>query len=154
MQVPVEVLKKIPLFQEISEEFLGEVAGRCEEQVFQPRDLVFREGQRGDRLYMILAGTVRITKNIEGIGEEQLALLKEGAYFGEMALVDEAPRSADARAAVETRLAVMRKADLEELMFANRELASEILWNFVRTLSRRLRETNEKLRAAYQMSLF
>jgi len=82
---------------------------------------------------------------VPGIGEEALAILKGGDYFGEMALIDDFPRSADARIHETARLFVISKEQLEQLLFIDRDLAYELLWNFVRTLSNRLRETNDKM---------
>jgi CRP-like cAMP-binding protein len=62
-----------------------------------------------------------------------------------MALIDDFPRSADARAHEACRLFVIRKEHLEDLLFVDRDLAYDLLWNFVRTLSSRLRETNDKM---------
>ena len=62
-----------------------------------------------------------------------------------MSLIDESPRSADAKAHEDTELFVIRKEDLEDLLFVDRDLAYDLLWNFVRTLSGRLRETNDKM---------
>lgn len=152
--VDVSLLESIPLFQEISPQSLQRLALLCQEEPFQQGEIIFKEGQRGDKFFIIVEGAIQLTKEIEGIGEEQLAVLREGAYFGEMALIDEAPRSADARATDPSRLVVIRKSDLEEMMFRDPQFAQEILWTFVRTLSTRLRETNEKLRAVYQMNLF
>jgi len=61
-------------------------------------EVIFQEGDPGDRMYVVLEGQVRISKHIPGIGEEALAILERGDYFGEMALIDSLPRSADARA--------------------------------------------------------
>jgi CRP/FNR family transcriptional regulator, cyclic AMP receptor protein len=72
-------------------------------------------------------------------------VLKGGAYFGEMALIDDFPRSAHAIVHEKCRLFVIRKEALEDLLFVDRDLAYELLWNFVRTLSSRLRETNDKM---------
>ena len=79
------------------------------------------------------------------MGEEALAILKAGDYFGEMALIDDFPRSADARVHESCRLFVIAKEHLEDLLFVDRDLAYDLLWNFVRTLSGRLRETNDKM---------
>jgi CRP/FNR family cyclic AMP-dependent transcriptional regulator len=79
------------------------------------------------------------------MGEEALAVLRAGNYFGEMSLVDDSPRSADAKAHEATELLVLKKDDLEDLLFVDRDLAYDLLWNFVRTLSSRLRDTNDKM---------
>jgi CRP-like cAMP-binding protein len=62
-----------------------------------------------------------------------------------MAMVDDAPRSADALAHTACALAVIRRDDLDQLMFVDKDLAYDLLWTFVRTLSARLREMNEKM---------
>jgi len=78
--------------------------------------------------------------------EEALAVLAPGMYFGEMSIVDDdSPRSADAIAHESSRLLMLPKDDLRDLMFVDRELAYELLWRFVRTLSLRLRESNDRL---------
>ena len=106
---------------------------------------IFQEGEKGDKFYLIIDGAVRISRFVPGMGEEALAVLRPGAYFGEMALIDDSPRSAHAIVHEKCRLFVIRKEDLEDLLFVDRDLAYELLWNFVRTLSARLRETNDKM---------
>ena len=64
---------------------------------------------------------------VPGMGEEALAVLKSGAYFGEMALIDDFPRSAHAIVHEKCRLFVIRKEDLEDLLFVDRDLAYELL---------------------------
>ena len=71
--------------------------------------------------------------------------MREGDYFGEMALVDDAPRSADARVHERCKLLFIQKDAMQHLMFLHKDLAYEILWNVVRTLSARIRESNEKM---------
>jgi CRP-like cAMP-binding protein len=107
--------------------------------------LIFSEGDKGEKFYLILDGAVRISRTVPGMGEEALAVLKRGQYFGEMSLIDDVPRPADARVHEACRLFCIRKEDLEDLLFVDRDLAYELLWNFVRTLSGRLRETNDKM---------
>ena len=86
-------------------------------------------------MYLILSGAVRISRQVPGMGEEALAVLRAGTHFGEMALIDDFPRSADARAHEACRLFVVRKEDMEDLLFVDRDLAYDLLWSFVRTLS-------------------
>jgi CRP-like cAMP-binding protein len=79
------------------------------------------------------------------MGEEALAVLRPGNHFGEMSLIDDSPRSADAKAHEASELFVIRKEELEDVLFVDRDLAYDLLWNLVRTLSGRLRETNDKM---------
>ena len=141
----VSRLREIYLFNTLSERALGEIAALAFTEEYRGGERIFSEGSRGDKFYLILNGAVRISKNIAGIGEEALAVLREGDYFGEMSLIDEAPRSADAIAEKRCVLSVITRADFENLLSNNKELAYELLWTFVRTLSARLRETNAKM---------
>ena len=141
----VESLGKIQLFSGIKTEGLRRVASICSEESFRLGDVVFREGDEGDKLYMLLEGKIRISREVSGMGEEALAVLGPGQAFGEMALIDDFPRSADARVHERCRLLVLSKDALEDLLFLDKDLAYEILWNFVRILSARLRETNDKM---------
>jgi CRP/FNR family cyclic AMP-dependent transcriptional regulator len=145
-------LKKIPLFANLTSDHLAKVAAIGHERSFRINDVVFKEGEAGTEFFVILSGKVRISKMVPGIGEEALAILEPGSYFGEMALIDDTPRSADAIAHASCNVWVMQKQDLEELMFLHKDLAYELLWTFVRTLSTRLRETNDKIKAFFALS--
>jgi CRP/FNR family cyclic AMP-dependent transcriptional regulator len=141
----VEMLSKVNLFSGLQPTHLRRIAGLGLEEVHPYNGLIFSEGTQGDKVYLILSGAVRISRTVPGMGEEALAVLRPGTYFGEMALIDDFPRSADARAHEECRLFVIRKEDLADLLFVDRDLAYDLLWSFVRTLSGRLRETNDKM---------
>jgi CRP-like cAMP-binding protein len=79
------------------------------------------------------------------MGEEALAILGPGEAFGEMSLIDEFPRSADAIVHESCRLLEISREALDDLLLIHRDLSYEILWNFVKILSSRLRETNDKM---------
>jgi len=149
-----DVLRVCPLFASLRPEQVQKVAALAQEREVPQGELVFREGDPGDAMYVVLSGKIRISKMLEGVGEEALAVLEPGAFFGEMALIDDAPRSADARAHSPCKLAELRRDELEQLLFVDRELAHDILWSFCRTLSVRLRETNEKIKAFFALSAF
>ncbi|HHH28908.1 MAG TPA: cyclic nucleotide-binding domain-containing protein [Polyangiaceae bacterium] len=140
-----EVLSKTQLFGQIHPAGIERLKAVCSEETYRVGDIIFREGEIGDKLYLILEGKVRISREVSGMGEEALAILSEGAAFGEMSLIDDFPRSADARVHEQCRLLVLTKGALEDLLFLDKDLAYEILWNFVKTLSKRLRETNDKM---------
>lgn len=142
---PLEILTKIDLFSGIPLVHLRQVVNIGVEEQHKKNATIFSEGDPGDKFYLILDGAVRISRFVAGMGEEALAVLRSGAYFGEMSLIDEAPRSAAAIAHESCRLFMVRRGDLEDLLFVDRDLAYELLWNFVRTLSRRLRATNDKM---------
>lgn len=141
----IELLSKISLFSALQPTYLRRIATLGLEEDYAPDALIFKEGAVGDKVYLIISGAVRISRTVPGMGEEALAVLRAGTHFGEMALIDDFPRSADARAHEACRLFVIRKEDLEDLLFVDRDLAYDLLWSFVRTLSGRLRETNDKM---------
>lgn len=142
----VRMLRQVSLFEGLLPIHLRRISALCQEVQFKPSEAVFKHGDPGDGLYLILEGAVRISRSVSGIGEEALAVLKPGQYFGEMSIVDDdMPRSADAIANESSRLLKLPKEDLRDLMFVDRELAYELLWRFVRTLSARLRESNDRL---------
>lgn len=138
-------LEQIALFSGLLPLHLQRIAALSRQVEVARGEHVFRHGEDGDGLYLILDGAIRISRNVSGIGEEALAILKPGHYFGEMSIVDDSPRSADAIAHESSRLLRLSKDDLRDLMFVDRELAYELLWRFVRTMSQRLRESNDRL---------
>jgi len=140
-----DILAQIDIFDGLPLAHLHRVVAIGNEQQYKKNATVFSEGDAGDKFYLILDGAVRISRFVPGMGEEALAVLKTGAYFGEMSLIDDAPRSASAIAHEKTKLFEINRQDLEDLLFVDRDLAYELLWNFVRTLSRRLRATNDKM---------
>jgi CRP/FNR family cyclic AMP-dependent transcriptional regulator len=146
------VLRRCALFESLSAEQVEKVAEIATERQVAEGQPIFREGSTGDEMYVIVAGTVRISKEIPGAGEEALTLLGPGSYFGEMAAIDDAPRSADAVAHTACGLLAIRREDLDRLMFLDKDLAYAVLWAFVRTLSSRLRETTEKLRSFFTLA--
>ncbi|WP_437322339.1 cyclic nucleotide-binding domain-containing protein [Sorangium sp. So ce394] len=141
----IEQLSKVPLFKGLTPAALELISRVASEETYALGTKIFEHGDPGDKLYILLEGKVRISREIAGIGEEALAVLGPGAVFGEMALLDEAPRSADARVHERCRLLTVSKDAFEDLLFLHKELAYEVLWNVVRMLVQRLRETNNKL---------
>ncbi len=138
-------LARVPFFQGLSSEALALIAQVTTEEPHALGTRIFQYGDPGDRLFVILEGKVRISREVAGLGEEALAVLGPGEVFGEMALLDESPRSADARAHEACRLLVIAKDAFDDLLFIHKDLAYEVLWSCVRMLAARLRETNDKL---------
>lgn len=145
-------LKACALFHSLSGEQVRKVAGIASHRDVAAGDVIFSEGETGNEMFVVVAGKVRISRRLDGVGEEALAILEPGAYFGEMAMIDDAPRSADAHAHSACALAVLAREDLDHLMFIDKDLAYDLLWTFVRTLTTRLRETNDKIKAFFALS--
>lgn len=148
------LLKNVPLFRDLDEAELAEVADVCREEQFVSGEYIFREGEHGNRLYLITDGDVRISRDVPGSGEEALAVLKAGAVFGEMAVFDRSERSTHAISNGGTTVLTITRADFEMLLDFNRELAHKVLWAVTRLLSARLRNTNDSLRSFLAMSMF
>ena len=141
----IAVLAKVSMFSGLASLHLRRIATIGHEEQHGYGKTIFAEGDTGDKFYVVLEGAVRISKIVPGMGEEALAIHRAGNFFGEMSLIDDAPRSAHALVHEACRLFVIAKQDLEDLLFVDRDLAYELLWSFVRTLSKRLRETNDKM---------
>jgi len=141
----VEQLAKIRLFAGLKPAALEIIARVATEETHPKGAKLFSHGDAGDKLYLIVEGKVRVSREMPGMGEEALAVLSAGHAFGEMALLDEEPRSADAWVHERCRLLTISKDSFDELLFLHKDLAYEVLWNVVTLLAARLRETNEKL---------
>jgi len=135
----------LQLFSGLKEPAIELIARIAIEETHARGNKIFRHGEPGDKLYLILEGKVRISREVPGMGEEALAVLGPGQMFGEMALLDESPRSADANVHEQCVVLAIPKDGFDDLLFLNKDLAYEVLWSVVRMLARRLRETNDKL---------
>ncbi|PYQ30419.1 MAG: hypothetical protein DMF56_06295 [Acidobacteria bacterium] len=147
-QVTVKSEEKVDLFRErgLSAAEMKLLATFSSEERFREGSMIFREGEKGDKLYIVLDGRVRISKFIPGVGEEALAVLDRGDFFGEMALIDDKPRSADAKAHEQdaTVLSIDR-ATLNEILSMDPHASLQFLNLLCRMISRRLREINDKI---------
>ncbi len=123
-------LESVDLFGKFSGEELAPVAAIAVEEQREAGEDILREGDLGDSLYLLVEGKVRIHK-----GGQTLALLGERESFGEMALLDPAPRSATATAETEVTLLKLAEADFRDLLEEKHELALGI----IQVLTRRLR---------------
>ncbi|MDT8446464.1 MAG: pentapeptide repeat-containing protein [bacterium] len=152
MQLTKEIFQKLQTSVDFFKSFSnGELLGLLKlaaTEVFDPDEVIFKEGTRGDKMYIILAGTVRISRPIGGGKEEVLVKLGPGACFGEMGIIDQSPRSA--RATADGDKAVMLTIKESVLSQSNTLIAFKLFRNFATTLAGRLRETNEKLQETAQ----
>jgi PPM family protein phosphatase len=139
----IAILKHIPIFAHLTYNELVKVVGLTQLMRVKTGDDFINEGEKGEEFYVVLAGEVDVLK-----GGQVLTTLKAGAHLGEMAMIDNAPRSATIRARTDGNLLVMRREEFFGLIRSEPVIATKLLWSFVQVLSTRLRETNEALQGA------
>jgi signal transduction histidine kinase len=132
-------LESSKLFQNLSEAELKKVQEAARELSFGPGQIIFKEGDEGDGLYVVKDGIVQISTNVSQNERRVLSRVSPGDIFGEMALIDKAPRSATASAEVATIVYFIPSADFLKMLEAVPKLALILL----RDVSRRLREFNQ-----------
>jgi CRP-like cAMP-binding protein len=144
----VDLASKRRLFQEqkLSNLEINFLSSLSRERKFGPNQVIFREGEMGNEMYVVLEGRVMISKYIPGAGEEALAFLERGGYFGEMALIDHEPRSADAKAheGGAVALAISREV-LEGILDIHKISSIRLLTILCNLVASRLRELDDKI---------
>jgi CRP-like cAMP-binding protein/cytochrome c-type biogenesis protein CcmH/NrfG len=146
--VEVEEADKLRLLREqgLSGRELVTLATFSKEKRFAPGAVLFREGDEGDEMYIVLEGRVLISKFIPGAGEEALAILGRGDFFGEMSLIDGQPRSADAKAyGGPLTVLSLDQSTIREVLALDPQASIEFLRLLCRLMAKRLREIDEKI---------
>lgn len=152
----IGLLRRVSFFAEMSEQDLRQIDQLTTEKSYEAGEFVIQENTAAERFFIICQGKIQILKRFEDDEELLLAVHSDGEFFGEMALLDEGPRSASARAVEATTLLEISRQDFDTLLIKAPVLAFGIL----KALSTRLRETgallvshlqhkNRQLRKAY-----
>jgi CRP-like cAMP-binding protein len=141
----IDYLKDNRFFEGLTHQELAQVAEVCSLEEFSKGECIFSEGEPGEKFYITVSGGVRIEKEIPKAGPDTLKVLKPGEGFGEMALVEEMPRSASALADEDSRLISIGKADLDRLLGKHSTIGVKILTALCKTMSSRLRESIQRM---------
>jgi len=154
MDQETEILKKIPLFANFSDAMLEEFSRTFKRVAYKAGDVVFREKSVGDTLFIIAAGQVVIEKGLDEAGKDfkPLAILADGEFFGEMSVLENQTRFAQARAEKDTSLYEIKRDELFGFIKKNPENGSAIFTELVRVLSKRLQHTSNELTMLFDMS--
>ncbi len=144
-------LTQSPLFRNLDEAERAQILIIGQVRTYQRDEVIFREGDAGDGLFIVMKGSVRISKQ-SATGEEALAVLESPAYFGEMALIDLSPRAADAIANERSELFFIPMKDLRALIEVHHQMALKILYSLCEVLAQRLRETNERYMSIFTIA--
>ena len=150
MEISVDLIRHLPLFARLSDKNISAILPFFRLAGYPDAGtVIFREGEPGNALFMILDGEVEIRKSIDSVSDKSLATLPAGTFFGEMALLTGETRSATAisRGA---RLIQFPRDEFLKLMTQNPEAASLLLGGLVSILSERLRSTSLEVVTLYE----
>jgi serine/threonine protein phosphatase PrpC len=140
VNLKMEVLHRMPLFRFLTYQELVRVLNITHVRSFDAGAEIVAEGSEGDELFIVLTGKVQVEANGTPIAE-----LGPGQHFGEMALIDKAPRSADVRAIEASSLLTIRRRDFFDIIRKDHAIAVKLLWSFLGVLTERLRTTSREL---------
>ena len=145
-------LKTVPLFRELDDDELAQVLMVGVVRRHAEGAVIITEGSPGGHLHVLYRGKVRISKVVPGVGEEALAILGPGDFFGEVEFFDQLTPSAQAIAHTTCEVFSIPHREMADLMRSRPELAAKFLWAFARTLAARLRETNQRMAGLFAIS--
>jgi CRP/FNR family transcriptional regulator/CRP/FNR family cyclic AMP-dependent transcriptional regulator len=139
----VDTLRAIPLFSNVSDDDLEQVASHLIERRFPRNTTIVEEGLAGDYMYVIREGRVKVTKLSEDGREKILEFLDAGSFFGEMALLDRAPRIASVKTLKPVKLLALSRTDFLKLLRKSPDLALSV----IQELCKRLRTVDDQASA-------
>lgn len=143
-------LKDVLVFKDLSADEVEQMEKVSSFETYRKGDVVFREGDAGDSLYVVMSGEVRIMRITRNGAEKLLTKLGPKTFFGEMSLLDGRPRSASAIANTKTELIKITKTDMDKLLSKDCLAAYKVIRAFARTLCYRLRKMNDELLELFQ----
>ena len=143
--IAIEIFQDKHVFFGLTDDQLKKIAEVAGQRIYNESEIICREGEMGDTMFIIETGSVDVLKGAGGDDETLLATLPHGSVFGEMSLVNVEPRSATVRAKETTVAIILENNALAEIFSGDRELLIILLLNITRILSKRLRLTNDKL---------
>jgi CRP-like cAMP-binding protein len=136
-----ELLRTVPIFADVPDDDLQKLAGLAARKRYPKDGVVFFENEAGDTLYMVAQGRVKVTILGDDGREIILSVLGPGEFFGEMALLDNEPRSATTIAAEDSELLSVARADFEGVLNHN----PGIMGSLIKVLTARLRHANHQI---------
>ena len=136
-----QFLRRVPLFSHLTDADLTRLAESARERSYPKNSVILFEDDPGDSLYIVVSGQVKVVLIGEDGREVILSGLLEGNFFGEMALIDDEPRSAHVIAMVDSNLLVLRREDFQRRL----QEAPNMALGLLRELSRRMRRADDKI---------
>lgn len=137
----VGILARTPAFAGLPRRLLARLAVQLFEKAYAPGEAVFLEGDPGKGLFVVLDGEIEVVRDM-GQGPQRLVTFGPGTAFGELALIDDLPRSATAQATAPTRLLILYRSHFEDLVAGDRVVALMVAKNLLRLLAGYVRAAN------------
>jgi len=136
------ILIQIPIFQDLNNRELRTIKRILHQREYKKNEVIFNQGDVGLGMYIIVKGTVGI---VRGTAKHMLAELNDGDFFGELALLDDSPRSATSVSKTPCKMLCFFKPELLDLINRDPGLGSKILFKLAWTIGERLKSTNEQV---------
>jgi CRP/FNR family cyclic AMP-dependent transcriptional regulator len=138
-----DFIKTVRLFREFNDPELLALTGRLRERKLRKGQVLFREGDEGEEMFLVREGAILVSKGVTGKVEQVLARFGPGDFFGEMSLFDRSPRSATIQAETDTLLLALDRENLNGLMQVNPRAAAAFFYGLVQVFIERLRTSGE-----------
>lgn len=140
VNLKIETIRNMPLFRYLTYKELVRIVNITQMLSVDANERIIQEGEEGDALFIVLKGKVKVHR-----GDNDIVTLTDGDHFGEMALIDKAPRSASVTTVDDSKILKITRTDFFQIIRDKPPLATKLLWSFLQVLSTRLRTTNEEL---------
>lgn len=138
-------LGTVPLFDSLSKRELATIHNIAHHRIYQENEFIFRKGQPGAAMFIVKSGVADIVDHGEDNQTKIITTLKDNSFFGELALLDDSPRSASAVATKTTETFAFFRTDLERLLNSSPQIGLKVYRSLAMIIGDRLKETNEQL---------
>ncbi|MBN1259025.1 cyclic nucleotide-binding domain-containing protein [Candidatus Peregrinibacteria bacterium] len=126
----IEILKAIPFFAELPEDDLKAIMEEVKMEYYPAEHVIFKQGDPGDLMYIIKRGSVQVIRN-----DEIVAVLSDGKFFGEMALVSDEPRSATIKTVTDVEALTLSKEDFRQLLTTKSSIATLVSYEMIKRVN-------------------
>jgi diguanylate cyclase (GGDEF)-like protein len=145
MTIPVDFLSTVEIFSLLKPEEISSIAGLFSTHEIEEGEVLFREGDEGNELFIVKSGAVTSSIRLPDGGERQVAQFRAGNFFGEMSIFENAPRSATCRSLEKSSLLGLHEKDFYRMIEEYPDIATKIMYRMLNITAQRLRDTGEFL---------
>ncbi len=145
MDKPADFAKRVPIFLSLDERELEYVAKFLKTEDMKAGQTIFREGQAGDRLYIVARGVIASSSLMPNGKQREISRFVSGEFFGEMAIFEDAPRSASCYVVEDGALLSFHSTDFFSIIMHNSAIANKIMYAIMNIVSQRLKDKSEFL---------